>query len=116
MTGRDWQRQDVVALRRGEVLLVKRVVATAGDRVAIRDGRLVVNGERVREPWSAPRLIDSTYFGPVDVPEGSVFVLGDNRSESIDSRDFGPVPVRQLEGRVVASLWPPGSVGGDGPP
>lgn len=112
----DWRRADVVMIARGDVLLVKRIAAVGGDRVAIRDGRLVVNGRRVAEPWSDPRLIDSVYFGPVDVPAGSVFVLGDNRADSVDSRDFGPVAVHQLDGRVMASVWPPAAVSpGAGP-
>ena len=51
-------------------------------------------------------LMDSVYFGPVTVPRGAVFVLGDNRSSSIDSRDFGPVPVADVRGRVLAKVSP----------
>jgi len=99
------------AVRRGDLvtfaaagsdeLTLKRVAALGGDRVAIHDGRLVVNRRSVPEPYADHRRMDSIYFGPVDVPAGSVFVLGDNRDDSRDSRDFGPVPVRDLVGRVV---------------
>lgn len=87
-------------------LLLKRIVAVAGDVVGIEDGVLVVNRRRPVEPYADPASIDSEYFGPVTVPAGAVFVLGDNRSNSVDSRDFGVVPVTNLVGRVRARVWP----------
>jgi len=101
-----WHRGDVVSLRRDGQVWVKRVVAVGGDTVGLRDGRLVVDGHVVHEPWSDPELIDSVYFGPVRVPAGSVFVMGDNRGNSEDSRSFGAVPESELTGRVVAVVWP----------
>ena len=106
-------RGDLVAFEHGPgPLYVKRVVGVGGDRVALRDGRLFVNGRAVREAYAAPDRIDSVYFGPVVVPEGKVFVMGDNRGSSWDSRAFGPVARDDLRGRVVAVLWPPSHVGG----
>ena len=87
-------------------LLVKRVAAVAGDQVGIADGVLVVNGTPVPERYVDQNLMDSVYFGPVTVPRGAVFVLGDNRSSSVDSRDFGPVPVADVRGRVLAKVSP----------
>jgi signal peptidase I len=93
--------------RSGDIVL-KRVVAVAGQRVGLEDGRLVVDGRAAREPYVAdPDAIDSVYFGPVRVPAGAVFVLGDNRADSKDSRVFGAVPTRDLIGRVRARVWPP---------
>ena len=102
------ERHDVVIItnpRTGQ-LLVKRVAAVAGDQVGIADGVLVVNGNPVPERYVDQNLMDSVYFGPVTVPQGAVFVLGDNRSNSIDSRDFGPVPVADVHGRVLAKVSP----------
>lgn len=107
-----WRRGDLVVVHDHRVLLVKRVVGVAHDRVALRDGRLWRNGRQVREPWSDPRRIDGVYYGPVSVPAGHVLVMGDNRRESRDSRVFGPVPVTELRGRVVSVLWPPRHWGG----
>lgn len=98
---------DVVTTRdplTGETI-VKRIVAVGGDDVGIEDGRLVRNGAVVDEPGVDTTAMGGAYFGPVAVPAGHVFLLGDHRAESVDSRRFGAVPVSALEGRLVASLW-----------
>ena len=101
------------APRTGEILL-KRIVAVGGDTVGIEDGVLVVDGRRPREPYADPDAIDSVYFGPVRVRRGAVFVLGDNRANSEDSRAFGAVPTSRLIGRVRARIWPPARWGTPG--
>jgi signal peptidase I len=106
-------RGDLIAFhqpRTGEVLL-KRVVAVGGDTVGLDDGVLVVNRRLVREPYANQKSQDGVYFGPVRVPAGTVFVMGDNRGVSEDSRDFGAVPADDIIGRAVARLWPPGRWG-----
>ncbi|MCW2581227.1 MAG: signal peptidase [Klenkia sp.] len=91
--------------------LVKRVVALAGGVVAVEDGVLVVDGRRVCEPDVDPDRQDGVWFGPVTVPAGEVFLLGDDRAGSVDSRVFGTVPTSALTGRVLARMWPdPGTV------
>jgi signal peptidase I len=87
-------------------VLLKRIVAIPGDTVAMEDGVLFVNRRSRREPYVDYSRVDSVYFGPVTVPRDGVFVLGDNRAESQDSRDYGPVPRRSLIGRVRARVWP----------
>jgi signal peptidase I len=101
MTG--WHRGDVVALHSpqdGRPML-KRIIGLPGDRVAIEDAVLVVNGARVREPYADNSHSDGLYFGPVTVPEGDYFMLGDSRSRSIDSRSFGPVRQDAVMGRMI---------------
>jgi signal peptidase I len=102
------RRGDLVVFRApdGGSLAVKRIVGLAGDRVAIEDGVLAVNGRLQKESYVDQSQVDSVYFGPVVVPRGDVFVLGDNRADSHDSRDYGAVPRRSLIGRVLVTLWP----------
>ncbi len=105
----DPHRGDLAVLRNPENKdedLIKRVVGLPGDAVEVRDGVLYVNGERNEEPYVNYRLTDSTFFGPEKVPQGHVFVMGDNRSNSRDSRDFGPVPEKDLLGKAVVRFWP----------
>jgi len=109
LSGDSPDRGDLVAFhapRTGEILL-KRVVAVGGDTVGLEDGVLVVDGRQVREPYADPDAIDSVYFGPVKVRPGTIFVMGDNRANSDDSRDFGAVPTDRIIGRAVARVWPP---------
>jgi signal peptidase I len=109
-------RRDVVVVPRPGTgaLLVKRVVAVGGDQVGLEDGVLVVDGEPVCEPAIDPARQDGVWFGPVTVPDGEVFLLGDDRDSSVDSRDFGSVPAADVEGLVHLRAWPdPGRVTAD---
>jgi signal peptidase I len=101
-------RRDVVVVPHPETgdLLVKRAVALGGDQVAIEDGVLVVDGRAVCEPSIDPARQDGVWFGPVTVPAGEVFLLGDDRGSSIDSRDFGTVHVSDVVGHVGFRVWP----------
>jgi len=109
------QRGDIIVLSKQYVhdghALVKRVIALAGDVVDINPamGLVYVNGEALYEPYTK----DPTYFMgdviyPFTVPPGQIFVLGDNRNDSLDSRSsrHGPVDVREIIGQVVAVIFP----------
>jgi signal peptidase I len=100
------QRGDIVVVERqgSEKSLIKRVVALPGEIVEVRGGHTFVNRQLLREPWV-------THFGgpgfpPTLVPPDHVFVLGDNRANSRDSRAIGPVPVQSIEGRAWLLYWP----------
>lgn len=100
---KDVQVGDVVALSlpSGE-FYVKRAVALEGDTVDIRDGKLFVNGLEETAPFVLGETLpeSETLAYPLTVPEGHVFVLGDNRPESVDSRYFGPVNLQQITGVI----------------
>jgi signal peptidase I len=106
----DPRRGDVVVTSdpRNGVSIVKRVVAVGGDSVALENGSLVVNGVTVAETYIDNADMAGFYFGPDVVPEGDVFVLGDHRAVSVDSRTFGPIAVDSIEGRVSQQIWPLG--------
>jgi len=85
--------------------LIKRIVAVGGDTVEIRDGSLYVNGELADEPYLfQPGGMPA--FGPELVPAESVFVMGDNRAVSYDSRRFGAIPLDHVLGEAVLRIWP----------
>ena len=85
---------------------IKRVVALGGQQVAIRDAELVVDEHQVDEPYVDHASIDGVYFGPVTVPDGSVFVMGDHRETSIDSRSYGPIRAADINGRLLLRVGP----------
>ena len=87
---------------------IKRVIALPGETVEVRDGVVSIDGLAISEPYAAP-FASGDSFGPEVVPPGHVFVMGDNRPVSQDSRSFGPVPMDDIVGRAFAVIWPPGS-------
>jgi signal peptidase I len=104
----DVGRFDVVILgnpREPSVDYVKRVVGLPGERVALRCGQLHIDDVPVTEGF-AP-ILDAETTEEVVVPAGYVWVLGDNRPVSADSRTFGLVPLELIRGRVRARIWPP---------
>lgn len=96
---------------RPEEDLIKRVVAVEGQTVAVNDGYLVIDGEPQREAYLNEQAIRGT-FGPETVPDDHVFVMGDNRNSSLDSRSFGPVPVDEIIGEAFLRIWPLDRIGG----
>lgn len=100
------QRNDIVVIRLPDMeeLLVKRIVALPGELVEIRGGVIYVNGEAVTEPF--PHDMTPYDMPPIVLGPLSYFVLGDNRSNSNDSRAFGPVTLDEILGRVWLRYWP----------
>jgi signal peptidase I len=106
------KRGDIVAFRHDEdtrPVFIKRVVGLPGDRIRVDRGSVVINGARLIEPYV--RYPDDRSFQETVVPPGAVYVLGDNRADSEDSRFFGPVRDDRLLGRALAGIWPPADVG-----
>lgn len=101
------RRGDVVVVDRpgNEVSLVKRVVALEGETVEVRGGHTFIDGRPIDEPWV--NEFGGPGYGPEVVPEDHVFILGDNRAVSRDSRAIGPVPVDSVRGHVLLVYWPP---------
>ena len=107
------ERGDIVvfeSIEGSEQDLIKRVVAVPGDTVAVQNGVLFVNGQPQEEPYVNDAFPDGSFFGPTTVPEDSVFVMGDNRGNSRDSRFFGPVSISNVEGEAFMTFWPPSHV------
>jgi signal peptidase I len=122
----DPKRQDIVVFHppfEGPVL-IKRIIGMPGDEVSLKDGAVRINGEPLDEPYVRKvggKSVPSEPFDnglpwslqqPYTVPADSYFVMGDNRVDSGDSREFGPVPRSQLVGDAFARYWPPARIGG----
>ncbi|HUA08093.1 MAG TPA: signal peptidase I [Candidatus Acidoferrales bacterium] len=90
-------------------LFIKRVIGLPGDRIRIDRGVVYVNGNPLSEPYV--RYHDDRSAPEITVPPQSVYVLGDNRAVSEDSRVFGPVPDSDLTGKALAGIWPFTSIG-----
>ena len=114
-----WRLPMLKTIRRGDIVVfrypknpsetyLKRVTAVGGDRVEIRDGILYVNSMPVREPYAvhhAPVHNPQESWGPTVVPAGNLFVMGDNRDNSSDSRDWGFVPIKNVIGEPLFVYW-----------
>lgn len=119
---RPFRRNDLIIISPPDALatvMIKRIVALPGDTIAIHDKVVLLNGQRSREPWAIhtdPTLGDERsdallrardQLAPFVVPSGSLFVMGDNRDRSNDSRFVGPVPVSFVRGTPLYVYWSP---------
>ena len=103
------QRGDIVVFRYPRDTTksyIKRVIGTAGDRIRIENGQVFVNDEALDEDYVPNEYADARSYPEVVVPANSYFVLGDHRTMSNDSRDFGPVNERFIYGKAVFGYWP----------
>jgi signal peptidase I len=83
---------------------IKRIIGLPGDRVNVSNGKVYVNGIRLQEDYiTSPPQYEDTWV----IPEDSIFVLGDNRNNSSDSHNWGPVPMDYVVGKAVLIYWPP---------
>ncbi|MCJ7736668.1 MAG: signal peptidase I [Anaerolineae bacterium] len=88
-----------------EIPLIKRVVALPGEAIEVRNGQVLINDRPLEEPW--PIQAGGPSYGPELVPPLHVFVLGDNRANSRDSRILGPIAIDQIIGKARLIYWPP---------
>src|SRR5215469_15013819 len=105
----DIQRGDIVVFhypRDPSKSFIKRVVGLPGDRVRVFGGHVYLNGKLTPEPYVPEEYLDSRAFPEVKVPADTYYVLGDHRSMSDDSRDFGPVQRSFIYGKAVFGYWP----------
>jgi signal peptidase I len=103
----DMQRGDIIVFRsinEPDLDLIKRIIGVPGDDVLIQSGQVTVNGQPLSEPYIAA---PPHYSGEWRVPEGLLFVLGDNRNDSSDSHQWGLLPFENVIGKAVLIYWPP---------
>jgi signal peptidase I len=112
----------ITSIERGDVVVfhyprdpaksyIKRVIALPGDRLRIDHGQVWVNGKELAESYVPAMYRDSRSYGEIMVPEDSYFMMGDHRSISSDSREFGPVERDLIYGKAVFVYWPAKDVG-----
>ena len=94
----------------GGGVYIKRIVGLPGEKWQEQKGRVYIDGQLLREPYLVAARRDTFTQGPIRIPKGSYFVLGDNRNASCDSRRWGPLPRGNIIGRVVATYWPPSRI------
>lgn len=93
--------------------LIKRVVATGGQTIDLQDGRVIVDGVAIDEPYTQGQPTQPMAVTmPYTVPDDAVWLMGDNRTNSADSRVFGAVPLKDVRGKAICTFWPPDRMGG----
>lgn len=102
---------EATGLTSPDTVLIKRVIALPGETVSILDNQVYVNGRPIAEPY-LPDGVTTRDFEEIAVPADHVFMMGDNRNQSRDSRVFGPIPREDIVGRAFVTVWPPGAWGG----
>ena len=100
------RRGDVVLVERpsNEGNLIKRVIGLPGETIEVVNGQTFIDGQLLDEPWV--KNVGGPGYPPAQIPEGQVFIMGDNRPNSRDSRSFGPVPIETILGRGWFVYWP----------
>lgn len=94
-------------LELNKISYIKRIIGISGDRIQILDGKVYLNGKELQETYlKEGDTTNQLNYNDIVVPEGYVFVMGDNRNQSVDSRVFGCIPIDKIEGIVCFRYWP----------
>ena len=107
-----WSKFVYYVLEIGKESYIKRVIALPGEHVKIENGKVYINGTELEESYLQPNVVTTVdkknhnYFSDFTVPEGYIFAMGDNRSQSTDCRAFGCIPIEKIEGKVWIRFWP----------
>lgn len=103
-----WHKFTYYVLELGKDSYIKRTIALPGEHVEIKDGKVFINGEELKEDYLPSGLVTDVGVGFDDfvVPENCVFAMGDNRSHSTDCRAFGCIPLEKIESKVWIRIWP----------
>lgn len=94
-----------------EVDFIKRVIGLPGETIDIRDDGVYINGTKLDEPYAIGKTLPQSSKYPMQIPEGKVFVMGDNRERSSDSRVIGLIDINNIRGRAALRVWPLNSIG-----
>ena len=104
-----WNKFTYYVLEAGKTNYIKRVIGLPGDHIVIKDGNVYLNDELFKESYLQDGIVTDNGNGnctDIVVPENSVFVMGDNRARSTDSRCFGCIPLEKVESKVWIRIWP----------
>ena len=104
-----WDKFKYSVLEIGKTSYIKRVIGVPNDHIVIRDGKVFVNDEMIEEKYLQSGVVTDNergYIVDLVVPENTVFVMGDNRPQSTDSRCFGCIPLKKIESKVWIRIWP----------
>ena len=104
-----WEKFSYYVLESGKTSYIKRVIGLPGEHVKIANNRVYINGKLLEEPYLEKGVLTTSLDGvfvDIVVPEGTLFLMGDNREKSTDSRRFGCIPIEKIESKVWIRFWP----------
>ena len=103
-----WEKFSYYVLEAGKDSYIKRVIGLPGEHVKIENNKVYINGKELEEDYLSEDVLTTKYgvYYDLVVPESTLFVMGDNRPQSTDSRSFGCVPIEKIESKVWIRFWP----------
>ena len=100
---KDIERFDIVVIKSHDEYLIKRVIGLPGEKIECRDGTIYINGKKIKDKYAYSKTED---FNKVEINDDEYFVLGDNRSNSLDSRVFGVFKKKDIKGKAIITIYP----------